>query len=89
MTSSAHPTDIQETHHGARMDEVIDLAWADEISFEEIKARTGLAEKDVIRVMRRQLKPTSFRRWRVRVSGRVTKHQKRLRSFRSVPSDDD
>jgi len=89
MSSSDHPTDIQESHHAARMDEVIDLAWADEISFEEINARTGLAEKDVIRVMRRHLKPASFRRWRERVSGRVTKHQKRLRSFRSIPSDDD
>ena len=43
---------------------VIDLAWADEVSFDEIKERTGFAEKDVITLMRRSLKPSSFRMWR-------------------------
>ena len=66
--------------HDPKLDLVIDLAWADEVSFDEIKSRTGYAEKDVIRIMRRQLKPSSFRMWRKRVSGRVTKHQKRLQS---------
>ena len=55
---------------------VIDLAWADEVSFDEIKSRTGFAEKDVITLMRRRLKPSSFRMWRKRVSGRITKHKK-------------
>ena len=55
---------------------VIDLAWADEVSFDEIKERTGFAEKDVIILMRRSLKPSSFRMWRKRVSGRITKHRK-------------
>lgn len=66
--------------HDPKLDLVIDLAWADEVSFDEIKSRTGCAEKDVIRIMRRHLKPSSFRMWRKRVSGRVTKHQKRLQS---------
>jgi len=68
---------------------VIDLAWSDDVSFDAIKARTGLAEKEVIRIMRRHLKPASFRRWRERVSGRVTKHQKRLRSSQSLPIIED
>ena len=68
---------------------VIDLAWADEVSFDEIKSRTGFAEKDVIKIMRRHLKPSSFRMWRKRVSGRVTKHQKRLQSRLNTSFDQD
>ncbi len=57
---------------------VIRLAWEDRTSFEEIKERTGLAEHEVITIMRRELKPSSFARWRKRVGGRVTKHRKLL-----------
>ncbi|MCE2517436.1 MAG: TIGR03643 family protein [Alphaproteobacteria bacterium] len=53
---------------------VIDLAWADDVSFDEIKSRTGYTEGEVIKLMRRHLKPSSFRMWRKRVSGRATKH---------------
>lgn len=60
-------------------DLIIDLAWADEVSFDEIQERTGYSEKDVIKLMRAELKPSSFRMWRKRVSGRLTKHAKRLR----------
>lgn len=58
---------------------LIRLAWEDRSSFEQIEKRTGLREAEVIRVMRRELKPGSFRRWRARVSGRVTKHRKRFK----------
>ncbi len=68
---------------------VIDLAWADEISFDEIKSRTGFAEKDVITLMRRRLKASSFRMWRARVSGRHTKHQKRFEDKRHHHHIDD
>ncbi len=64
--------------------EVIQLAWADDVSFEEIKERLGLSEPEVIDVMRRHMKPSSFRMWRKRVSGRKTKHRKLLR----MASDD-
>ncbi len=64
--------------------EVIQLAWADDVSFEEIKERLGLSEPEVIDVMRRHMKPSSFRIWRKRVSGRKTKHRKLLR----MASDD-
>ena len=60
--------------------EVIALAWADEVSFDEIKKRLGLSEPEVIDVMRRHLKPSSFRMWRKRVSGRKTKHRKLLQA---------
>ena len=57
-------------------DRIIYLAWQDRITFEEIKKETGLSEPEVIKVMRKSLKPSSFRLWRKRVSGRTTKHQK-------------
>jgi uncharacterized protein (TIGR03643 family) len=57
---------------------VIRLAWADRVSFEEIEKRTGFREREVIEVMRRELKTSSFRLWRKRVHGRVTKHRRLL-----------
>jgi uncharacterized protein (TIGR03643 family) len=57
---------------------LIRYAWEDRTSFEEIKERTGFSEGEVIEVMRRELKPSSFRMWRKRVSGRVTKHRRLL-----------
>jgi uncharacterized protein (TIGR03643 family) len=59
--------------------EIIALAWADDVSFDKIKRDTGLAERDVIRFMRSNLKPGSFKVWRARVSGRKTKHEGKLR----------
>lgn len=55
------------------------MAWEDRTSFDEIEKRTGLAEAEVIKIMRTHLKPGSFRLWRERVSGRVTKHGKRFK----------
>ena len=57
---------------------VVRLAWEDRTSFEEIRERTGFVESQVIDLMRRELKPSSFRCWRKRVRGRVTKHRKLL-----------
>ena len=57
--------------------QIIEMAWCDETSFDAIEAQTGLAEKDVITLMRTYMKPSSFRMWRKRVSGRVTKHVQR------------
>ncbi len=61
-------------------DEIIGMAWADRISFEEIKKRTGLSEKDVIKIMRKNLKRKSYLLWRKRVRGRVTKHRELFKS---------
>jgi len=58
---------------------IIQMAWEDRTTFETIKERTGLSESDVIRLMRNQLTPSSFKMWRKRMKGRVTKH----RSLRS------
>tara|TARA_B110000438_G_scaffold86881_1_gene86387 strand:- start:991 stop:1173 length:183 start_codon:yes stop_codon:yes gene_type:complete len=56
------------------------MAWADRISFEEIKKKTGLNEQEVIKIMRKNLKRKSFLLWRKRVRGRVTKHRKLFKS---------
>ena len=62
-------------------DQIIRLAWGDRTSFEQIEKQTGLVEAEVIYVMRSELKPRSFKLWRERVSGRVTKHRKRFKQF--------
>ena len=59
-------------------DWVIWAAWADRITFEEIKEKTGKNESDVIKIMRRNLKPSSFRLWRKRVKSRSIKHRKKF-----------
>lgn len=63
-------------------DWVIWAAWADRVSFEYIQEQSGFTERQVIALMRRQLKPGSFRRWRARVSGRGTKHRRRFEAER-------
>ena len=57
--------------------DVIGMAWSDNISFEEIKKKTGLSESDVISIMRKNLKKSSYILWRKRVRGRSSKHRKR------------
>ena len=61
-------------------DEVIRMAWQDRISFDEIKKKTGLSEKEVIKLMRKKLKKKSYILWRKRVKGRITKHRKLMKS---------
>ena len=60
--------------------DVIGMAWRDRISFDEIKKKTGLNEKEVIKLMRKKLKKKSYILWRKRVKGRVTKHRKLFKS---------
>ncbi len=55
---------------------IIEMAWEDRTPFEAIEQLYGLNESAVVTLMRRELKPSSFRLWRKRVNGRVTKHQK-------------
>ena len=59
-------------------DWVIWAAWADRITFEEIKKKTGNSESDVIKIMRRTLKPSSFRLWRERAKRKSIKHRKKF-----------
>ena len=57
-------------------DWIVWAAWADRITFEEIKEKTGKSESDVIKIMRRHLKPSSFRLWRKRVNEKSIKHRR-------------
>ena len=57
-------------------DWIIWAAWADRITFEEIFEKTGKTEAEVIKFMRKNLKPSSFRLWRKRVAEKSIKHRK-------------
>lgn len=61
-----------------KISELVALAWDDRTSFDMIEDQLGIAEKDVIKVMRNTLIPSSFRLWRKRVSGRATKHDAKM-----------
>lgn len=54
---------------------VVQMAWEDRTTFETIEERVGLSESEVIQLMRHELKPSSFRLWRTRMKGRITKHR--------------
>ena len=56
------------------IDRVIEMAWEDRTTFIAIEMQYGLSEKAVIALMRREMKASSFKMWRKRVSGRKTKH---------------
>ncbi|MFD1064363.1 TIGR03643 family protein [Winogradskyella litorisediminis] len=59
------------------IDRIIEMAWEDRTTFDAIQFQFGLKEQEVIDIMRREMKPSSFRMWRERVQGRSTKHQKK------------
>lgn len=61
-------------------DRVIEMAWEDRTPFDAILMQFGLKEQDVIELMRKELKPSSWKLWRERVQGRATKHAAK-RSF--------
>ena len=63
-------------------DWIVWAAWADRITFEEIKEKTGKSESEVIKIMRRSLKPSSFRLWRKRVHNKSIKHRKKFKLSR-------
>jgi len=56
------------------IDRIIEMAWEDRTTFEAIELQFGLKQQDVIKLMRKELKPSSFKRWRERTKGRTTKH---------------
>ena len=76
----------------AFINDIIRMAWADDISFDRIKRERGLSEREVILIMRRYLKPGSFKTWRERVHGRSSKHEKTVQAIPQLslfdPDDD-
>ena len=63
-------------------DWIIWAAWADRVTFEEIKEKSGFSEKEVIKLMRKSLKPSSFRLWRKRATSKSIKHRKKFQNIR-------
>lgn len=55
-------------------DRIIEMAWEDRTPFEAIEFQFGLGQDQVIEIMRAEMKPQSFKRWRKRTTGRSTKH---------------
>jgi uncharacterized protein (TIGR03643 family) len=80
MPSLGWTGDLTVTHQEADIHEIIQMAWCDRTAFDDIEALTGMSESAVIKLMRRELKPSSFRLWRKRVSGRSSKHHRQLKS---------
>ncbi len=63
------------------IDRIIEMAWEDRTPFEAIKIQFDYAEADVIKLMRRTLKRSSFNLWRKRVNSGVSqKHLKKRNS---------
>ena len=59
------------------LDRIIEMAWEDRTPFDAITFQFDIKEQEVIELMRREMKPSSFRLWRARVQGRTTKHAKK------------
>ena len=69
------------------LDWVIWAAWADRITFEEIREKTGYSEGEVIKIMRKSLKSSSFRLWRKRATSKSIKHRKKFEQIRKKLKD--
>ena len=75
-TSKAKPANAAAINalDAVQLSRVIEMAWEDRTPFEAIEHSYGLNETAVIKLMRQELKPSSFRLWRQRVTSRATKH---------------
>ncbi|MFM7722205.1 MAG: TIGR03643 family protein [Bacteroidota bacterium] len=62
------------------IDRIVEMAWEDRTPFDAILLQFGISESEVIELMRKEMKPSSFRMWRERVQGRATKHAKKRTS---------
>lgn len=62
------------------LDRIIEMAWEDRTPFEAILFQFGFPEKEVIKLMRGNLKESSFKRWRKRVNSGVSKKHLKKRN---------
>ena len=62
------------------IDRIIEMAWEDRTSFEAIKIQFDFSEANVIALMRRELKRSSFNLWRKRVNSGISKKHERKRN---------
>ncbi len=59
------------------IDRIVEMAWEDRTPFDAIESQFGIPEKQVIKLMRKNMKESSFKMWRKRVQGRSTKHKQK------------
>ena len=72
-----------ETLSNEEIDRIIEMGWEDRTTFEDIRVQFDLLEKEVIALMKANLKRTSFLNWRKRVRGRKTKIENLSERFKS------
>ena len=65
---------VQRSLTESELSRVIEMAWEDRTPFDAIQLSFGLSESQVIDIMRKEMKRSSFHMWRKRVTGRATKH---------------
>ena len=70
MKTSALTTHLTD----ADISRIVEMAWEDRTTFEAIELQFGLNESAVVALMRAHMKASSFRMWRKRMKGRITKH---------------
>lgn len=63
-------------YNDIQIDRIIEMAWEDRTPFEAITFQFGISEQQIIEIMRKEMKSSSFKMWRERVQGRTTKHAK-------------
>lgn len=71
---------MNEQFSERELDRIIEMAWEDRTPFEALLFQFGLPEKDVIKLMRGELKESSFKRWRKRVNSGVSQKHLKKRS---------
>ncbi len=74
MPSPQSPSKLTDALSQGDISRIIEMAWEDRTPFEAIERLYGTNESAVVALMRSQMKPSSFRMWRKRMAGRVTKH---------------
>lgn len=62
------------------IDRIIEMAWEDRTPFEAIETQFGVSESQVIKLMRKELKESSFKMWRKRVNSGVSQKHLKKRS---------
>jgi len=72
--------DILQNKTDRDVNRIIEMAWEDRTPFEAIEFQFGVSESDVIKIMRRELKEKSFKRWRKRVNSGVSQKHLKKRS---------
>lgn len=67
-------------HNPKDIDRIIEMAWEDRTPFEAIKLQFGFSEAQVIALMRKELKRSSFHLWRKRVNSGISQKHLQKRS---------